>query len=61
MPDYREKVISLWVKRQERLREADEERLIWICACGCRSYYLYRDHGLRCCRCDRQADVPDRQ
>lgn len=48
-------VVNLWVVRSARSREYEESRLVWRCDCGCRHFYWYDVHGLRCVECDKWA------
>lgn len=46
-------VVNLHVKRQERCRDVEGRRLIWVCTCGCQHFHWYDAYGLRCVECDK--------
>lgn len=49
----RNRVVNLHVVRETRRREIEENLLIWVCTCGCRTFFWYDKHGLRCADCDK--------
>lgn len=51
-------IVNLWVERRMRQIETEESRELWICLCGCRSFYWYRNAGLICCRCEKPTRPP---
>lgn len=46
-------VVNLWVRREERKREARDSELVWRCTCGCASFMWSASRGLVCGECDR--------
>ena len=58
MEEYRNNVVNLYVKREEKRRQIEDgEKLVRRCSCGSIVFVLYKDEGLVCDKCSKSTNL----